>query len=116
VKPALHAALATAVFTRPRARNLQWCAALHAQHGERVLAPFISCVTQSGSDFTAEAAKLGVGLSGEPAVNSVSKAQLLALRGLLAGDLLLHCLTLRHRVQYGINDKQCAPATTLRAC
>lgn len=31
------------------------------------------------------------------------KAQLLALRGLLACNLMLHCLQKRHRVHYGVS-------------
>ncbi len=40
---------------------------------------------------------------GWDALNDEQQSHLLALRGLLAGKLLLHCLQKRHQVDFGIS-------------
>ena len=111
LKPALHTALATAVFTQPRSRAL--CNDLKklfegADDPDSALDTFVECVTNPESDFEGEAGELGIDVSS--AGHARVRSQLLALRGLLGCDLLTHCLALRHRVQYGINGK-CASST-----
>jgi len=51
-------------------------------------------------DFPAEEL---VGIQAWDALTEGQQADLLALRGLLAGRLILHCLQKRHSVDFGIN-------------
>jgi hypothetical protein len=54
--------------------------------------------------FAEAVAQLAPGFAVEGSAEA-QKAQLLCLRGLLGCGILVHCLTLRHRVEYGINFK-----------
>ena len=121
--PALHQALAKAVFTNPRAKSLQWLEPLSRAQDGQLLCHFLACVLRTDSDFNAEAEALGA------SEGTIERAQLLALRGQLAGGVLAHCLTLRHRVAYGTNElcaitsfplscsiRSSRPQFTLRAC
>lgn len=90
-----------ALATRPsRSASLSW---LHDGYRKGSSKEFLRglrdcCLSKGNADFHMAAADLGV-------VGAQQRAQLLALRGLLGHGLLLHCLTMRHRVDYGISSR-----------
>ena len=82
LKPALHTALATAVFTQPRSRalcnDLKNCSKALTTP-DSALDTFVECVTNPESDFEGEAGELGIDVSS--AGDARVRSQLLALRG-----------------------------------
>jgi hypothetical protein len=80
-------------------RSLEWCNTLYKEFGDPALTNFLACCTGSDEDFHPSAEALGA------AKGSGKMAQLLSLRGLLGGGVLIPRLSLRHRVDYGINFK-----------
>jgi hypothetical protein len=121
--PALLKALATAIFrgkpspekmltSAPRkaapTRSLEWCNTLHREFGAPALTHFLACCTGRDEDFHPSAEALGA------AKGSQKMAQLLSLRGLLGGGVLIPRLSQRHRVDYGINFKCAAYKIALR--
>lgn len=90
--PALRRQLAEAVLAEPP-HALRWMRG-HSQQVE-----LLSCI----SDPSVDAHAL---MSGMPAgqLNQAERADVLALRGLLACGVLDHCLQMRHLVDFGVND------------
>jgi hypothetical protein len=76
---------------------------------DQKLAAFVDTCMQTSMPFAEAVAQLAPGFAVEGSAET-QKAQLLCLRGLLGCGILVHCLTLRHRVEYGINFK-CASLT-----
>ena len=109
VRPALLAALATGLFRQqPRSKAFYWCQALSqsADSADR-LAYLIDAVVSSDAPFRAAVDELGGGFGPDGSM-SAHEAQLLCLRGLLSCGVFVHCLMMRHRVDYGRNFR-CAP-------
>ena len=123
--PALHQALAKAVFTCPRAKSLQWLEPLSRAQDGQLLCHFLTCVLRTDSDFNAEAEALGA------SEGTIERAQLLALRGQpcwrCAGTLLdvapPRCLRNKRAVRNHLFPSRARyvqvsslPQITLRAC
>lgn len=82
-----------------RTKVLAWCGSYFEQRGAAFVDALLLCLDMH-VPFEAAAANLGVVEEGD---GKARTALLLCLRGLLGAGVLLHCLSLRHRVDYGIH-------------
>jgi len=97
----LHRALLHTLVTEPpQLAALSWlhAAYVQARRPNEFLDILYGCCLNPRSSFAASAKKMG-------ASAPEHRLQLLTLRGLLAHGLLVHCLTMRHRVDYGISSR-----------
>lgn len=98
VRHKLNVTLARALTVQPP-YDMRW---LRNEH-ERIIHIIVSFVTEpqsSHSWLVAELEARGCKL------NEFKQNQLLALRGLLAIGMLEHCLSRRHRVEYGVDERR----------
>ena len=98
--PQLMARLARALFTTPaRTKRFEWCNAFYQNRGEQAVAAFLAFCD---SDQAPEEAAAALGVA-DSEHSKAQRALLVCVRGLLGSGVLFHCLSLRHRVDYGIN-------------
>jgi hypothetical protein len=111
VREKLLMALATGLFQQEqRSKAFEWCHALCKRDTTgKKLSAFVKTCLQTSTSFPEAAAKLGPLFAVEGEADA-QRAQLLCLRGLLGYGVLIHCLSLRHRVNYGLNFR-CATLT-----
>ena len=89
--------------------HMSWLKCVHGNEALRtVIIAFVTDPTQSIDLLTGndEWLKLEAELAGTQGVAELERSQLYALRGLLAFDIMKHCLCRRHRVDYGIDSRR----------
>lgn len=104
IRPALLAALATGLFRlQSRSKAFDWCNAMRkSKHAAAKLAALVDAVARPEVPFRDAIQRLAAGFGADGGADA-QEGQLLCLRGLLGCGVLVHCLALRHRVDYGIN-------------
>jgi hypothetical protein len=89
---------------KSRSKSFDWCSGMLKQGGEASLEALMDTCLQTKIPFAKAINKLapGFAIRGD---TEAERAQLLCLRGLLGCGVLVHCLCLRHRVDYGVNHR-----------
>lgn len=110
-------ALATGLFQQEqRSKAFKWCHALCERDTTgKNLSAFVKTCLQTSTPFSEAAAKLDPMFAVE-GVADAQRTQLICLRGLLGYGVLIHCLSLRHRVNYGLNFRCANPIFTTHFC
>lgn len=99
MRPALRHAIAKAIFTRTaRIKPLLFCREWYRIHGDTAIKAFLAAI-----NINVEFERPARWFKAEN--GSEREAVLLAARGLLGSGVLFHCLSLRHRVNFGINQR-----------
>lgn len=109
-------ALTTGLFRQqPRSKAFYWLHAMSQSADSAArLAALIDVCADTEAPLHEAAARLGPGPDADGGARAL-EAQLLCLRGLLGCGVLVHCLAMRHRVEFGLNTR-CAAADGFVEC